>query len=83
MGHRRFKLTMSTRSIFIKHKVDKPNGTRKVYYTVQSMSPKDMEKLSPMNQDLIISSGEWPMRRFEFKEIKRNLNTIIKYKTEI
>jgi len=83
MNYRKFKLTMSTKSIFIKHKKDKPNGTRSVFYTVQSLTPKDMEKLTPRCKNLIMMSSSWPLRRFEFKEIKANLNTIIKYKTEI
>jgi len=83
MKYRRYQLTLGTKSKFIKTRVTKDNGDRHTYYMPKTITPKDSQKLSPRNRGLVSMSHLWPLRTKEFNAIKKNLNTIIKYKTEI
>lgn len=78
-----YKVTIGTGSIFHKHKIERPNQKRKVFYTPVTINPKDLHRLTLRQQEMVKTGALFPLKRSDFKEILNRLNTTIKYKTRI
>lgn len=83
MKHTQHKVTLESGSIFIKHKVERPNNKRKVFYMPVKVHGRDRAKLTLRQQQMIRGAELFPLRRQEFKEIVNRLKTTIKYKTRL
>ena len=79
----RHKITTQSGSTFIKHKKERPNGKRKVFYKPLTINPKDLNRLTLRQQSMISAAGLFPLTKKEFKEILDRLNTHVIYKTQI